>query len=1101
MLVNRYDVIEEIGSGGMGTVFKGQDTQTQQYVAIKELKPDALANDKDLLERFRREGEALRQLNHPNIVKMIDAFEVDDKHYLILEYVDGYNLREAIRESALPIETILNMAIDMADALTRAHRLNIIHRDIKPENLLVDQNGIVKLTDFGVAHVGTLPNITDTNVTVGTLAYLSPEACHGHEIDARADIWSLGVVLFELVAHQRPFDGKTMGEIITQILTRPTPDLEDLAPQTPVSLIDLIYRMLNKNLAERIPSVRLVGAELEALLQGRNLAPRQRHEPADIIGEKTFVADNRFETITPVSQALNHNLPAQTTPFVGREAELGELVDLLTRPNVRLITILASGGMGKSRLSLELGEKSLTNFADGVYFVELAPLTEADDISAAIGDVLKYPFQQEERSPQQQLLDYLQNKKLLLILDNFEHLIEGASLTSDILRQAPQIKIVTTSRQALRQTGETVFHLGGLDFPDWETPEDALQYSAVKLFIQSARRVDPSFTLQTENLDYVARICRLVDGLPLGILLAAAWLDMLRLDEIADEIANNINFLEAELTDLPERQRSIHAVFEYSWNLLNDAERAVFMKASIFRGGFSREAIQKIAGVNLRVLQALVNKSLLRRDITSGRYEIHELLRQFGQEILEQSADYIDVRTKHSEYYLKYIAQLTPQLKGQNQLIAINAADQDLENIRAAWDWAVQNESTDLIETAFEGVDLFTTFRSHFTIGQNMFTRARAVWSLTDENAPLLAEKLAMRYPAEHSEDLFRLALAVAETHQDKTETAFCQGLLGHLLSHTHFNQAEGVPLIEQSRDGFAALKDDFYLAKALDDLGWSYRMDALYDAESEFFRMAIATIEESLAIRRKIGDRIGEGNSLRNLGGAHGGFGVKSEEPPVYWEEAKALAYTLGDRLQIAWNAALLDTYWFFRGEFAKSAEYDAEGIPYADDLNDPVVRGLILQVRSMRVIALENDTGHAQALIDEAYPPGSPVDFRVPTLIMARAMLACATADFSQVPDILRSARKIWAVTISDQEVLAWYMPICMLYLHHLGEAEHALKVVSLGLSHQLFTFEWAYKWPQFANTLAAIKQELGQARYDEIWEQGVHHNFNDTIALITE
>jgi serine/threonine protein kinase/tetratricopeptide (TPR) repeat protein len=269
LVAGRYQQQELIGHGGMGDVYRGADTRTGEPVAIKRLHQDIVRENPDIVDRFRREGEALRQLNHPNIVKLLDAVEEDAKQYLIMEYVGGGSLRDLLDEqSRLPMEAVLNIALDLADALTRAHRMNIIHRDIKPDNVLLADDGTPRLTDFGVARLGDRSRLTQSGSVIGTYAYLSPEACNGLELDERADIWSFGVMLFEMLTGRVPFQETSTAAILTAILTKPAPDLQRLRPGTPPALIDLIYRMLEKDRDRRISSVRLVGAELEAIIRG-----------------------------------------------------------------------------------------------------------------------------------------------------------------------------------------------------------------------------------------------------------------------------------------------------------------------------------------------------------------------------------------------------------------------------------------------------------------------------------------------------------------------------------------------------------------------------------------------------------------------------------------------------------------------------------------------------------------------------------------------------------------------------------------------------------------------------------------------------------------
>jgi len=253
IIAGRYRLGEMIGRGGMGDVFKGTDVHTNEQVAIKLLHDAIVQENPDIVDRFEREGEALRTLNHPNIVTMLDTAEENGKHYLIMEYVTGGSLRDLIDEqSRLPIEAVLNVALDLCDALTRAHRLNIIHRDIKPDNVLLAEDGTPRLTDFGVAHLGGRSRLTQIGSVIGTYAYLSPEACNGEELDERTDIWSFGVMLFEMLVGRVPFNEQTTASVLTAILTKPAPDLTRLRSNIPEPLLNLIYRMLEKDRARRI---------------------------------------------------------------------------------------------------------------------------------------------------------------------------------------------------------------------------------------------------------------------------------------------------------------------------------------------------------------------------------------------------------------------------------------------------------------------------------------------------------------------------------------------------------------------------------------------------------------------------------------------------------------------------------------------------------------------------------------------------------------------------------------------------------------------------------------------------------------------------------
>jgi serine/threonine protein kinase len=276
VIAGQYQIERLIGQGGIGQVFYGTDLHTNEPVAIKALKPHVVEQNPNLLERFRREGAALKELNHPNIVKMLAAIEEGDDHYIVMEYVSGGSLHDMLQEQGkLPIERVLYIALDLCDALTRAHRLKIIHRDIKPANVLLAPDGTPRLTDFGAARQEKLDHLTQEGGVIGTVSYLSPEACKGEPVDARTDIWSFGIMLFEMLTGQRPFDRLETMPTLIAIVKEPLPDLVTLWPDAPPKLVSLLYRMLEKDPEQRIGSMRQVGAELEATIEQADTGVRQ----------------------------------------------------------------------------------------------------------------------------------------------------------------------------------------------------------------------------------------------------------------------------------------------------------------------------------------------------------------------------------------------------------------------------------------------------------------------------------------------------------------------------------------------------------------------------------------------------------------------------------------------------------------------------------------------------------------------------------------------------------------------------------------------------------------------------------------------------------
>jgi predicted ATPase/DNA-binding SARP family transcriptional activator len=430
--------------------------------------------------------------------------------------------------------------------------------------------------------------------------------------------------------------------------------------------------------------------------------------------------------LTPATRnvaASRHNLPALLTPFVGREAELATIAALRAQPDTRLLTLVGAGGMGKTRLALEIARASLEAYADGVFFVGLASLATAAELPSAIAQALDVALHGD---PATALLRFLRNKRLLLILDNFEHLLDSAELVVALLHEAPQVQIIATSRARLNVRGEQIYVVQGLEYGAEGSPAAAASSAAVRLFAQAGRRGQPSFQVSEANLSALLRICRLVHGMPLGLELAAAWTEMLPLDEIAQEIERSADFLSADWLDAPERQRSMRGVFDWSWRLLSENERQVLRQLSVFRGGFTREAAEQVVGASLRVLTSLVHKSLLRRAdgsaASTGRYELHELLRQFAAEQLDAlPGERAAVEARHSMFYLQFVVDRERRLARNQPREAAADIQAELDNVRQAWGLAVAEARVAELEQAAYGWWQFCLLSGLQVEGQRMF--------------------------------------------------------------------------------------------------------------------------------------------------------------------------------------------------------------------------------------------------------------------------------------------------------------------------------------------------------------------------------------------
>jgi predicted ATPase/DNA-binding SARP family transcriptional activator len=430
-------------------------------------------------------------------------------------------------------------------------------------------------------------------------------------------------------------------------------------------------------------------------------------------------------------------LPAQPTPFIGRVKELADIEQSLQ--GTRLLSLIGPGGIGKTRLAIKTAEIAASEMKHGCFFVSLVPISSTDMLIQRIAEALGFPLATHE-DPKQQLLRYLSDKQLLLLLDNFEHLLEAVKLVSEILQAAPEVKILATSHEKLNLQGETAIFVSGMTVPDLADPEISRAYDAIDLFVHSAGRVRPDFAPTSEEFVEITQICQSVGGMPLAIELAAAWLSILSVDEIAEELGKGLDILTSDARDAPERHRSIRNVVDHSWSLLDPNEQEVFLRLSIFQGGFTRQAAQQVAGASLRQLAELVHKSLLSHHPGSARFAMHQLLRQYAQEQLESMPEVSSSgHESHAAHFADFMDRRRTQLRDVGQARVLAEIEADLDNVRSAWRYYLdQGETTQLWK--------FTTSLWHVYwhrwwnhAGQELFAEAvDALHDRSDEDAVAL---------------------------------------------------------------------------------------------------------------------------------------------------------------------------------------------------------------------------------------------------------------------------------------------------------------------------------------------------------------------------
>lgn len=605
---------------------------------------------------------------------------------------------------------------------------------------------------------------------------------------------------------------------------------------------------------------------------------------------------------------LAPHLPQPPTPLVGRETELAALARLLHTPSSRLVTIIGPGGVGKTRLALALAAGQMAHFGDGTYFVSLAGLAAPQFIPTAVAEAIGFAFSGPSE-PRAQLLNHLAGKRLLMLLDNVEHLLDGVELLAEMMQVAPEMKLLVTSRERLNLTGEWVFDLQGLPTPPPDEVEDAETYSAVALFVQAARRVRADFVLTAADHTAVTHICQLVEGMPLALELAATWVRLLSCAEIAAEIERGLDFLSSTMRDAPPRQRSLRATFDYSWNLLSPGERRILCQLAVFQGGFTREAAAQVAGATLPDLLSLVSKSLLRR-AEDGRYDLHQIIRQYARIHLgAEPAQEVCTRDRHSEHYLQLVAAQEKTLKSAAQQDALRQLTRDADNIRAAWQWAVERKEFALLGTAVHSLgEMFEVsgllregiaqlellaqllraegensewawilgrtltqqgllnFRSgRFQQAQTLLQESLAVLRPTGER-PLLVDPLiysgAIRYlngDIETAAVVLHEGLGYAQEAHDEWFVAYAIFILGHIISlkgeHAEGHRQETISIAIWRRLG-----DPHAIA-----LGLNYSSLTLIQLGQ--FAEAEANLQESLRLCRDSGNRWGLGTAYRHLG------------------------------------------------------------------------------------------------------------------------------------------------------------------------------------------------------------------------------------------
>ena len=972
-----YEIAGLLGAGGMGEVYRARDTRLDRMVAIKIL-PAAFAADPERLHRFSQEARSASALNHPNIVTIHELGKDGSTHYIAMELVEGKTLREMLFSGLLPVRTAIEIAAQVGEGLAKAHESGISHRDLKPENVMVSSDGFAKILDFGLAKLnppresgwneGTTSH-TPPGLIMGTVGYMSPEQASGQPLDFRSDQFSFGLVMYEMMTGKRAFQRKTAAETLVAILREHAEPIGASNPDAPAPLCWAIERCLAKEPEKRYVSTRDLARELAAI--------RER------------LAEN------PVKPAETRatDLPAQRTAFVGREKEVAAARELLLRPGMRLVTVTGPGGIGKTRLAVKVASGLTEHFAGGTHFVPLSSISDPGLIASVIVQTLGIR-EAGGQSPLEILRENLQDSwraPMLLLLDNFEHLMRAAPIVAELLAMGPNLKIMVTSRAALHVYGEHEFPVPPLAMPDPQAkpPVEALaRYSAVALFMQRAAAVRPDFELNQENASAVTEICLRLDGLPLAIELAAARVKVLSPSAMRTRLTSRLQLLTGGARDMPQRQQTLRAAIDWSYDLLSAAEQKLFRRLSVFAGGCTLEGAEAVCDskgdLDLDLLDgmaSMVDKSLMQQVEqvrVESRFAMLETIREYGLEKLESSGEKALTKRAHAAYCMVLAEEEATEQSGTEGTEWLARFDRDHDNFRAALEWLTETGDAEWGLRLGTALFRFWETREYLAEGRARLgkllkmagaaaatkARARALFS-----AGVLASEQG-DYAA--AEGLVRESLEIALDLGDKQGAAVSLNALA-INARGRGDLSVARSLFEGSLDLWREVGDQKAVARSLSNLANTAKLQGDNGRARTLYG-------ECLSIFQELGDRTGVAWSMNYQGDVARDQGDSVAAGTLY-EQALAIFRELGDRWGIAGTLADLGSLAREQGNYASARTLYSQSIRMFQELDHK--RGIARLLECFATAAARQEAerslrlaGAAAALRQNIGAPLTPVE-----------------------------------------------------------------------------------------------------------------------------
>ena len=774
-----------------------------------------------------------------------------------------------------------------------------------------------------------------------------------------------------------------------------------------------------------------------------------------------------------------HSLPRQITSFVGREQEILAIIQRLSEPTCQLLTLVGPGGIGKTRLALEVAHRTSHHCSDGTYFVALQPLRSAAHIPSTIAHALDLPVV-DNGDLLQQIIRYLHKRRVLLILDNFEHLIEGSGMVADILLGAQDVQLLVTSREALKLHEEWQWPVKGLRYPSEASDADSEENSAVRLFTERARQICPESDF-TDHRAAISRICQLVEGIPLAIEMAANWTKALTCEAIADAIQNNLDFLTSREQNIPERHRSMRAVYNHSWRLLPEEERRVFEKLSVFRGGFSRQAAERVAGATLAMLASLLDKSFLQQS-TNGRYDIHELLRQYGSEQLNSFGSALATADEHAAFFANYVAQCEMDLEGNRQFVGLNNIVADFENIRAAWSHAVTRHAYNLIDPMVDSLYWFGQWHTRDAEVRVLFEMAAAAFKPgSDENSHPVWGRVLVRALRTDLNAIER-GLELARLYGNQSEAAFC--LIERSLYRANRHQfPQAISDIQSALNIYRQLGDRFGILVALTRL--VYCLLTAGDTRS-----ADQYLDEGVRLARESGNQPLLYHLLFYVGWTScfaGSYQIGEET----FREALAIAEHMGMRVAAADTIGSLAFVAFLHGDVRQAKDWifhDLETVTRITAVGEQGFAKIVLA----HITCLEGDSLKARQIAEEALLLVRPHPVRERFIARVMAMAECGLGNFDRARE---HARKALSEEVHPGTWL-WILPVFALLMADDGNPVYAAQLLGLVFTHPASATGWLETWEPLTQLREQLASALGQTGYAEAWERGSMLNLNTVV-----